>query len=544
MKKLFLYISFLIAFSFIATSCSDFMDVASTTTVDTNSAVTDTVYPLFGVLTKFQNLAEKYVVLGELRGELMTTTTNSDDYLRQIENYDVSSDNPYADVTPYYEVINNCNNILNDTSLAHRTSKKYANEYATVSLIRAWTYLQVGINYNKALYLQKPVLNVDDLPATGSSMLSFKDLVDQLISDVAFQTTTTSIIPTYAVAYSCPQRNFILGELYMWKATLQQENEIASATPDSLKTSKSFYQTAAGYYKAIIQNDGSLSANTDMYKLSTLFGGTSWSTIFSYTRSNTALSNEVLWMIIFDQNSGNYNNLKKLFSNTSGDYKLKPSDYVINLWNTQKLSTGKIGDYRGQNGSWASVSGVPVVQKYLYNKTQFSDNAEVYLARASMVYLRYAEAVNRCGKPMLALTALKYGLNKTNMLNYVPTAEKTPSAGFINFDDVRYDFSKGVRGRALIEPSTLIVPNFKWDATNPAKSKNDSINYVEDAILQEYALETAFEGNRWADCMRVAIRRDNSGEYMYSLLAQKQSNANVADKLKVKTNWYLPFPEK
>ena len=75
-------------------------------------------------------------------------------------------------------------------------------------------------------------------------------------------------------------------------------------------------------------------------------------------------------------------------------------------------------------------------------------------------------------------------------------------------------------------------------------SKNDSINFAEDAILQEYALETAFEGNRWADCMRIALRRENHGDFMANLLAQKQGMSSVALKLKNKDAWFLPFPQK
>jgi hypothetical protein len=38
---------------------------------------------------------------------------------------------------------------------------------------------------------------------------------------------------------------------------------------------------------------------------------------------------------------------------------------------------------------------------------------------------------------------------------------------------------------------------------------NDSLNTIETALIHEEALENAFEGTRWADLLRVAIRRND-----------------------------------
>ncbi|HRG04295.1 MAG TPA: RagB/SusD family nutrient uptake outer membrane protein, partial [Paludibacteraceae bacterium] len=71
-------------------------------------------------------------------------------------------------------------------------------------------------------------------------------------------------------------------------------------------------------------------------------------------------------------------------------------------------------------------------------------------------------------------------------------------------------------------------------------TKQDSIEFVEDKIQQELALETAFEGNRFQDLMRFAIRR-NDNAYLADKVASKHT-ANkeaIRNKLMTRENWYI-----
>ena len=52
-------------------------------------------------------------------------------------------------------------------------------------------------------------------------------------------------------------------------------------------------------------------------------------------------------------------------------------------------------------------------------------------------------------------------------------------------------------------------------------SKQDFINLVEDLIVDELALETCFEGNRFPDLLRIASHRDMAGEAGNEWLADK-----------------------
>src|SRR5660397_119683 len=85
-----------------AVSCNDLLQVNSTSFVNpednTYKNARDTAYQTFGILAKIQKLAEPTIILGELRADLMDVTENSNVWLRQISNHEVTEDNPYINV--------------------------------------------------------------------------------------------------------------------------------------------------------------------------------------------------------------------------------------------------------------------------------------------------------------------------------------------------------------------------------------------------------------------------------------------------------------
>ncbi|HQK41362.1 MAG TPA: RagB/SusD family nutrient uptake outer membrane protein, partial [Flavobacterium alvei] len=69
---------------------------------------------------------------------------------------------------------------------------------------------------------------------------------------------------------------------------------------------------------------------------------------------------------------------------------------------------------------------------------------------------------------------------------------------------------------------------------------------TENNIIQEDALELAYEGSRWEDLVRIALRRNDPAflaDKVYDKLS-KEGNSNastVRTKLMNVQNWYLPF---
>jgi starch-binding outer membrane protein, SusD/RagB family len=75
----------------------------------------------------------------------------------------------------------------------------------------------------------------------------------------------------------------------------------------------------------------------------------------------------------------------------------------------------------------------------------------------------------------------------------------------------------------------------------------DSVTNVENMIVDESGLELAYEGQRWSDLLRIAIRR-NDANFLASKVYQKLSKSALSagaattarDKLQ-RGDWFLPF---
>jgi len=72
----------------------------------------------------------------------------------------------------------------------------------------------------------------------------------------------------------------------------------------------------------------------------------------------------------------------------------------------------------------------------------------------------------------------------------------------------------------------------------------DSVAFVEEVLVEECALESAFQGNRFHDLMRMSLHNNN-----YSIIAgaiakkHKTNYTAVYAKMMDPANWYLPYPD-
>ncbi len=274
------------------------------------------------------------------------------------------------------------------------------------------------------------------------------------------------------------------------------------------------------------------------------------------------LQDEMIWMISYSGSTNSASPFIKLFANSGvGEYQLKPSSYAIDsLWETQvQQSNGFVFDGRGRESSFDYVNGQPVVLKYLYdyytsvttdlNRTihlnyvnisnPYSRTGKWFLYRAALLHLRYAEAANRAGYPRLAYALLNNGV-KTNFdwrrsdgsfradregvqyssfppLNDSVAAKPYPAPFYLDArqNDAPYTFLRspwrdngGIRGRAFLV--NIPTPDYVHDGLG--NDHNDSIQWIEKALIKEAALECGFEGQRWGDLLRVARRESKEGQ--------------------------------
>ena len=104
---------YILAAALLLTSCSDFFEQESDHVMFADQHrldnATDTIYSVTGIMKKLQNLADRTILLGEARGDLMEVTEATAADLRSVALFDIGDDNKYNQPRDYYAVINNCN---------------------------------------------------------------------------------------------------------------------------------------------------------------------------------------------------------------------------------------------------------------------------------------------------------------------------------------------------------------------------------------------------------------------------------------------------
>ena len=543
MKKICNLLICLFISSIFLVSCNDLLVVDSQrllTEQDLENSPNDPLHSTFGVLSQLQKLADSYVLLGELRGDLLNTSETSDLSLIEINDFAISPTNKYVNIKDYYAVINNCNYILQnlDSSVVVKGVKLQLGQMAAIKSIRAWTYMQIALNFKTAKYYEKAILTVEDSKKSYPE-LDIYQLADVLIADlvpiksVSFQ--DLGAIGSYNTFYSYFPISYLLGDLYLWKGE---------------------YEKAANEYHdfmfkfGILISSGNTSAwlttNNTITKNANLF----WMGSFIPT------SREVSTSIICPTQYGQ----KFALDSLNYQHKIVPSTQAISNWDNQTYFLNEASNAQGDLRKYGSISwgnavtassGIsttfnindittipPIILKYKI----YQQNVVIY--RNSLLYLRYAEAVNRLNKPNLAFAVLKYGLNNKNMYNpkIIPANEKDEaSANYMNFSDVKFTYNVGIRMRGL-GACDMDTTFYTFHAQ---KNMQDSVLYVEDLIQKELALETAFEGNRFTDLMRITLRRIKNGEGDASYLANPIAAKHVGNESAIRTllmkpeNWYI-----
>ena len=104
---------------------------------DANSAV-------MGIYGKFMELSDEYIILNELRGDLMEFTDNADQFVRQINNHTVTADNPYTNPRPFYELIINCNDVLKNFQVMKQknalSEADFNQRYSDIACLRPYHF--------------------------------------------------------------------------------------------------------------------------------------------------------------------------------------------------------------------------------------------------------------------------------------------------------------------------------------------------------------------------------------------------------------------
>ena len=436
--------------SFMFTSCSDILETDSNRQIfdPALDQKTDSMFYTLGILKGLQQVADQYVMTGEMRGDLVATNQYTETDLRTLANFSADASNKFDSAYVYYRIINNCNYYIahRDTSLRTGSRQVAIPEYVEAQAVRAWAYLQLAKNYGEVPFYTDPLVSIGD----ANSNIPTKDLqgiCDALAPELIKFSGTP--VPDYGSVSA--------GVLNSSSSENPEEKMIESSRAmipvdvilgDLFLETHQYEQAARYYFKFLETNEEVLEqAYTDptdnfiMRQLedripssySMMVSGFRWSSIFEI-----GYTNDIVTYIPLAANTlrGEVTELPRYFgydfySTTNGsstssaryllERQIDASAAYTNLCNAQDyyytpsgstggatvVRTAQLGDLR----RFYTMYPVSKNDSSFAVMTKFT-SANIPIYRTATIYLRLAEALNRMGYPDAAFAILKDGINE------------------------------------------------------------------------------------------------------------------------------------
>ena len=465
---------------------------------------------VMGVYALLQDVAQQLIILGELQGDLLTVTENADNDLRQLNEHRADARNEYADPSGFFKVIVNCNEVLHKIHRARENDEniselELATYLAELKLIRAWVYFKMVQIYGPVPYFEEPLSDYNrslDLTSKLDSLQTEDFILDTILSQIetvdTFELNMLEESPFFALRFTKFTNWALQGDIHLWRNDYGKAKVIFDRVANILATEGFAGTTRLPYLNTFNYED------------------VNWKDIFQFNYSSGPFETLAILVIPFSKLYNQQHSLQRLFMyGEGGEYLLKPTDYMLNTFQSQQViryevqpqERGTPGDLnRGKEVTYDSIDGHPVVYKYSLFREPFDNDAGIFVYRTADFHLKTCETYARVRKTKDALAHLNDG-------NLYKSAWGT-----------------GTRTRANV--TGVSVEDLRF------------VDPVEDLIVEERALELAYEGHRWFDLMRIARHRDDPS-YLADKVAAKfedeQKREEVRSRLMDMDNWYLPL---
>lgn len=488
-KNIFSLLFLALVASFTFSSCEDMLTPDMDRHDEVDQIAADTLYSYWGILKGLQDIAERYVILGECRGDLMVGTEYVSDSIHAILSFGSDGDATdgacrYLKASDFYHIINSCNVYLAkcDTLRTTGTNKSIMlKEYSQVASIRAWVYLQLVINYGRVPYFDTPLLSTADIDNFWNNVnkwVTADDLADMPV--VAKLDEVRSVpfpdyghygrVTTIAYASQCifPQ-NLVLADIYLLKA--------------SGSHSQGDYKKAAKYYYDYLNSEyGGVINPIDFYtlqtrnrrteELSALSSG--WLAMFNSKQEVAAeeeivtvipSSNNKLWGTVFrgindlcgfttaiavnTDTASTTTSSVSLTLNYEHELNPAPGYKRLSLAQDYEMYIGKEGEevlsiVKGAGDSRYKIAvdnytntakGDNTPTEFIVKQQGSGGFSTTYpvIYRKGNIWLRYAEALNGAGFPGYAFAILKNGLCGNS--SWLPTSERQYEAATCKYYD-------------------------------------------------------------------------------------------------------------
>ena len=662
MKKRLIYtMTFLLCGTFLFSSCNDMLNVDSNRVEYEfdDWTLNDSVFSVLGILKSVQNVGDRQVLINELRGDLVTVNEAKAVLdVQELSRFEYNTEtNKYLDVKDYYSIINNCNIYLArvDTTLEKNNIRLMLPEYVAVKSVRAWTYLQLAINYNSVPYFTEPILThsaAEDV--LNKPMLTRDEIINKLIADILpYENPSAYPMPAWdkdgKFLKFCYGDNgtevetkrifvpirMLLGELYLWKGdyknaarffyaqiagtgtneTAKKYNDYGHKATYSGKGGKNMNNGYMGLFSAKNFDANSSNIFTIIPFANTDLDGTTsgLAAIFSppsevgaaqvvASRGIQSLSKRQVYRYYEGEDPKKPDVVEySHFYEYPGDLRIKATTY------SQRGNDDAKTEYKNIIGKFNFEDG------NIGMESEFTSNIRttfIILQRKEHAYLRLAEAMvglereGYVGAMDLAMTILKVGVKENYQLlknpvyaervkldadgdtlyNYIienkdtidiqPRMEKYLASCT---DSLRYNFAAeeftnniGLHSRgsgdserneyyALTDTCIarylgLTEVENKVETILRPITYEDSLNYIADLVIDELALEFAWEGTRFGDLIRFAKAMGDNDVLAKRVAGRAYENdvtyrnpefqldAELYGKMSDENNWYLPLP--
>ena len=436
------------------TSCEDMLSVDDELHT-TNLAPQDTVYQLMGIVNRMQSLVDRTVVLGELRADLVDLDpTVAKTSLQEVMSNNITTDNEYNQVADYYAVVNACNVYLAyvDSNYVSHNRKHFEKEIQAVRVFRAWTYLELAKMYGKVPFILDPVLtsgDADDILANATNRADMNTICTYFINDLMPYASKVIDMPDFGEMNGMASSTFfiparlMLAELYLWRGCFTQ------AQSDFVEACRYYHDyfcftnheittgTVAVTWgdRRMRNTSGDYSITDDKIAIIPLdtcaYDGT-WSELYGFFNSQfennyyvpvvpskyiRELSQEQIWCGYFEE-MGNRDTIYSI-DKVAWEDSLEMGDLRLQaVYDRSQVSdryTDRFAKDRQHIMKYATSTSNEGPDRKLQSYT---------LYRKNIVWLHFAEALNRAGFPQTAFAVLKYGLSSSTISNFVSRVER------------------------------------------------------------------------------------------------------------------------
>lgn len=526
-------------------SCNDFLTIQPTNDIVLENFWTEEA-DVYSVLNscyaqlESQKCIERMIIWGEARSDNMTTGAGAGTDLMNVFKENILETTSYSDWQCFYEVINRCNTVLYysphvrdiDPNFTH---SEWLATVAEAKTLRALCYFYLIRTFRDVPFITYP--SNDDTQEYIVPASPFSQVLDNIIDDV--ESVKDDAVRSYgeeSVENKCRITRWacysLLADMYLWKGDYNKVVEYCDLVINhKIKEYEELYEKNPttiemelyGKYPLISEAMNSNNAGTTYTRI---FGdGNSFESIFelNFVR-NQSVSNSAIANLYGSstRQTGQICAPSFLYDDATNDndyFKKTDCRFLENMFTENNKVY--ISKYVNQSVSFrvsSNSSSTPTVTRQ--SRSDATANWIIY--RLTDVMLMRAEA-----EVMLA------GDDPEDAEGLQPTITEEQEKHFRKAFECVSAVWKRANNKRVASSDTLVYNDY-------ASSKFT----MEKLVLEERQRELMFEGKRWYDLVRSALRQNDNSQLIGSVIPKFQENqSGIRIKLSTRDILFWPYAQ-